>query len=88
MSGSQYQYTCISLINLPKVTFVQNISQGKSLWYNVVHLMRLDIKRCQFKSDKRPWFYLMHVKELVACLLGVRHASPTDEGYAPTMFPC
>ena len=28
--------------------------------------MRLDIKRCQFKSDKRPWFCLMHVQELVA----------------------
>jgi hypothetical protein len=27
----------------------------------------------------------MHVKELVACLLGVKQTSPTDKGYAPTM---
>ena len=64
---------------------MQNISQGKPLLYNVVHLMRLDIKRCQFKSDKRPWFCLLHVKEIVACLLGVKQTSPTDKGYA--MFP-
>jgi hypothetical protein len=30
-----------------------------------------------------PWFCLMHVKELVACLLGVKQISPTDKGYAP-----
>ena len=29
----------------------------------------------------------MHMKELVACLLGVKQTSPTDEGYAPTLFP-
>jgi hypothetical protein len=28
----------------------------------------------------------MHVKELVACLLGVKQTSPTDKDYAPTMF--
>ena len=42
---------------------------------------------CQFKSDEKPWFCLMHVKELVACLLGVKQTSPTDKGYAPTSFP-
>jgi hypothetical protein len=26
------------------------------------------------------------MKELVACLLGVKQTSPTDEGYAPTLF--
>ena len=68
-----------------------NISQGKPLLYNVVHLMRLDIKRYQFKSDKRPWFRLMHVKKLVTCLLGVKQISPTDKGYAPKqcfLFKC
>jgi len=31
----------------------------------------------------------MHVKELVACLLGVKQTSPTDKGYVhvPTLFP-
>jgi hypothetical protein len=27
------------------------------------------------------------MKELVACLLGVKQTSPTDEGYVPTLFP-
>jgi len=29
----------------------------------------------------------MHVKELVACLLGVKQTSPKDKGYVPTLFP-
>jgi hypothetical protein len=28
----------------------------------------------------------MHVKELVACLLGVKQTFPTDKGYVPTLF--
>ena len=37
------------------------------------------------KSDERPWFCLMHMKELVACHLGVKQTSPTDKGYVPTV---
>ena len=65
-SYSALQFTIFICMLLRKVIFVQNISQGTPLLYNVVHLMRLDIKRCRFKSDRRPCFCLMHVKELVA----------------------